>query len=332
MIPSLSLPSTSSNGERCPPFDILVVGRPSCDLVFTGLPSWPLIGRETYAQDLLVTGGGSLNVVVAMARLGLRVGMVGTVGNDRWSRIGLEAMAEEGVSAALIQVLDQPLPSVSVCMALGGDRGFLTYDGPGGELAAVCVAHARAVTRREWATYLQCCLNPDLPDYADAARERGMTVVVDCGWDEPWLTSRDIRALMPLAGLVFANEPEARAITGETDTCAALRRLGELVPFVVVKRGPEGASALVAGREYHAPTEPVEVVDATGAGDCFNAGFLYGLCRGRPVGECLRLGNICGGMGVQVPGGYTGAPTEAALITRAAQHGIALAPMGELVP
>jgi sugar/nucleoside kinase (ribokinase family) len=56
---------------------------------------------------------------------------------------------------------------------------------------------------------------------------------------------------------------------------------------------------------------------ATGAGDCFNAGFLYGLLHERPIGECLRYGNICGGLSVAVSGGFAGAPTEAELLARA---------------
>ena len=304
------------------PFDVLVVGRPSCDLVFTGMPTWPTIGRETFAADLTVAAGGSFNVVAALHRLGLRAVMVGVAGDDPWSRFSLNAMRTEGVTTDLVLVLDQPLPSVSVCMAHAGDRGFLTYEAPVASVWDALHDHSLNVLAREDAAYLQCWLTPDLPDFAAAARTRGMRVVVDCGWDESWLTSDEIRLLLPLADLVFMNEPEACAIAGMPDPLAALRWLGRIHPFVVVKRGAEGASALVDGRELHAPTEPVEVVDATGAGDCFNAGFLYGLRRGHEVDTCLALGNICGGLSVTVPGGYAGAPTEAVLLAHAERAGL----------
>lgn len=298
-------------------YDVLVIGRPQVDLVFTGLPKWPAIGQETFAKDLLVTVGGTFNVVAALHRLGLRVGMVGTVGSDEWSRICLDTMEAEGVSTELMAVLDRPLPSLSVCMTHGGDRGFLTYDVPYPETGDSCAVNVLLAVEREEARFLLCYLSSSVPAYAPIARRRGMTVVADCGWDEAWLTSTEIQTLMPLTDILFANEPEACAITGEGDAVTALRALGRSVPFVVVKRGACGASALVEEREYHAPTEPVEVIDATGAGDCFNAGFLYGLHTGRSIEECLRFGNVCGGLSVAVPGGYAGAPTEVDLLARA---------------
>jgi sugar/nucleoside kinase (ribokinase family) len=297
-------------------YDVLVVGRPSFDLIFTGVPSWPAVGKEVFATNLTTSAGGTFNVVAALHRLGVRVGMVGSVGNDVWSRQAHAAMQAEGVGTELIQVLDYPLPALSICVSHEGDRGFLTHEFVDPEIGDHCAAHVLDVLHRESARFLQACLNPDLAAFAHLARDRGMRVIVDCGWDEPWLTSRQIRTLMPLADIVFANEPEACAIAGVEDPDMALRRLGEIVPFVVVKRGASGASAMVDDCEYHVPTLPVEVVDATGAGDCFNAGFLYGLIHGRSIDDCLLFGNICGGMVVAVPGGHAGAPTEAELIAR----------------
>lgn len=298
-------------------YDILVIGRPQCDLVFTGLPQWPCCGQEIYARDLLVTVGGTFNVVAALNRLGIRVGMVGNVGNDEWSGLCLKAMREEGVATDLMAVLDRPLPSLSVCMTHDGDRGFLTYDVPYPAPGLACAANVIGAVEHEEADFLLCYLSSSVDAYAPIARRRGMTVVADCGWDEKWLTSDELKTLFPLTDILFANEPEACAITGESDPVKALHALGRAVPFVVVKRGAAGASALVEGREFHAPTEPVEVVDATGAGDCFNAGFLYGLHQDHSIEDCLRLGNICGGLAVAVPGGYAGAPTESQLLARA---------------
>lgn len=297
-----------------PNYDVLVVGRPSWDLVFTKMPDWPMLGREVFAQGLTVSPGGTFNGVAALARLGVRVGLIGSVGNDEWSQLSLQAMTAEGVSTELIAVLDQAMPAVSVCMTYGGDRGFLTYEPTNPELSGRCVAYALKALQGQRARFLQCCLNPDLAAYAKAVHGTDTRVIVDCGWDEPWLTGPEIRTLMPLADIVFMNEPEASAISGRDDVDDALDVLARIVDFVVVKRGEDGASAIVNGSRFDAPAVPAVVVDATGAGDCFNAGFLYGLLQGRSISSCLRLANICGASAVGEPGGYAGAPTEAELL------------------
>jgi sugar/nucleoside kinase (ribokinase family) len=296
-------------------YDVLVVGRPTWDLVFTGLPNWPVIGQEVFAANLTVSPGGTFNGVAALARLGVAVGMIGTVGDDEWSALGLQAMRAEGVSTEHIAILDQPMPAVSVCMTYGGDRGFLTYEPSDPALNGRCVTHALEMLRTLDASYIQCCLNTDLAAYARVAHERDVKTVVDCGWDEPWLTSREIRTLMPRADIVFMNQLEALTITGESDIERALVSLGTLAGFVVVKRSEQGSSAVVDGQVFHVPGITAHVVDATGAGDCFNAGFLYGLLQDRPIEECLRYGNICGAQAVTKPGGFAGAPTRDDLLT-----------------
>lgn len=297
-------------------YDVLVVGRPTWDLVFTGLPTWPVVGQETFATGLTVSPGGTFNGVAALARLGVSVSMIGSVGNDEWSALGLRAMQDEGVSAEHIAVLNRPMPAVSVCMTHDDDRGFLTYEPTDPALSGQCVRHALGKLRTLDAKYIQCCLNTDLAAYQKVAHERGIKTVVDCGWDEPWLTSEEIRVLMPKADIVFMNQLEALTMTGESNIEQAMERLGEIATFVVVKRSEMGSCAVVDGQVSCAPGIPTDVVDATGAGDCYNAGFLYGLMRGRPIQECLLYGNICGSMAVRMPGGFSGAPTQDELLDR----------------
>jgi sugar/nucleoside kinase (ribokinase family) len=105
------------------------------------------------------------------------------------------------------------------------------------------------------------------------------------------------------------NAIEARQLTGAATTEAALRVLGGVCPLVVVKDGPRGAYALEHGRALHASALPVKVVDTTGAGDAFTAGFIRAWLDGRPTEECLCWGNICGGLSTTAVGGTAAAPT-----------------------
>jgi sugar/nucleoside kinase (ribokinase family) len=110
---------------------------------------------------------------------------------------------------------------------------------------------------------------------------------------------------------IFApNASEALQLTGAATVEEALARLAELTPLVIVKRGSEGAIAQAGGRVARAPGIAVDVFDTTGAGDCFNAGFLYGQLHGLPLEASLRCGNICGGLSTTARGGAA-APSAA---------------------
>jgi sugar/nucleoside kinase (ribokinase family) len=103
--------------------------------------------------------------------------------------------------------------------------------------------------------------------------------------------------------LFLPNALEARRMTGMADLMAAIRTLAKLCPLVVVKDGPAGAYACAGAEILHAPAIPVTPVDTTGAGDCFNAGFIKAWLDGRPLIECLRWGNIVGGLSTLARGG-----------------------------
>ena len=309
-------------------YDTVVVGRPTCDLIFTGLPEWPQPGRESYASGLTIAAGGAFNVAAATSRLGLRVAFVGLLGSDTWSRFVLEQFAAEGVSTEYIRVLDRALPSVSVALNVDEDRGFVTHEAEAEALEATMAEQVVSALAAIDARHVHVHLAPWLARVAEAARSAGMSLSADAwGW-EPWLRSPAIGDVLHLADLLLVNEAEALCLTGADDARSAAALLNETAPHVVVKRGPQGALAAIDGRFYEATTDCLAVLDATGAGDCFNAGYLYGWRRGLSPKACLVLGNLCGGCGVRAVGGYQGSPTEAELIALAAALGVALEPLG----
>ena len=117
-------------------------------------------------------------------------------------------------------------------------------------------------------------------------------------------------------------------MAGVDDLHQALGRLASACPCVVVKRGALGAAATSAGQVVERPAEPAEVVDTTGAGDCFNAGFLVGWLAGLPLADALTLANFCGARAVEAFGGYRGCPRADELGAFAASRGITLSASG----
>jgi sugar/nucleoside kinase (ribokinase family) len=106
----------------------------------------------------------------------------------------------------------------------------------------------------------------------------------------------DFRALIEAGeiDILFANEHELASLTGKDDFHAGIAALAGKVPTLVVTRSEKGAHAVSGGEHAHVAAEPVaKVVDTTGAGDLFAAGFLFGHVRGLALAQCLRLGAIC---------------------------------------
>lgn len=309
-------------------YDVLVVGRPTCDVIFTGLSNWPEPGRENYASGLKVSAGGAFNFSAAASRLGLSVAFGGLIGNDMWSRFVREQFAGEGVSTEFLHVIDRPLPAVSVALNVDEDRGFITHEAEAEECDCQLTEHVVQMISKVDARHVHIHLVPWLERVAEAAAARGMSLSVDAwGW-EPWLKSDGIWKLACLSDVLLMNDAEAMIMTGATNPRGALEQLRELCKCVVIKEGARGAVAVVDGDVVHSSTEPVRVVDATGAGDCFNAGFVYGLLHDLPGAASLALGNLCGGLAVQAVGGYAGCPTEQGLLEAAQARGVDLADRG----
>jgi sugar/nucleoside kinase (ribokinase family) len=305
-------------------FDLLAVGRPSVDLIFSGLSDWPRLGLDVDAAGLGACAGTSFNTPAAAHRLGLRVGYIALVGNDSWSQVVLREFEAEGLPTDFLRIADHPLPFVSVALNQDHDRGFVTFYEAAPEDDADLARHALEVLSTVRARHFHAYAGEEPSDLIAVARERGMTVSLDA-WGGPfWEAPATLSELVSGADILLANEAEALAMTGVRDLHEAIRQLSALCRCVAVKRGSRGAMAVMGSEFVEAAPEPADVLDATGAGDCFNAGFLYGWLAGRSLTDCLVLGNICGACAVQAYGGYRGCPSRHELARIAATRGISL--------
>ena len=135
-------------------------------------------------------------------------------------------------------------------------------------------------------------------------RAKRMKLIMDGNsGDAVVLSNPAVRKAVKSVDVFLPNAAEARRMAGCADTASAMRELAALCPVVVVKDGAAGAHAIADGQIYHEPAIPVTPVDTTGAGDCFNAGFIKAWLDGRPIPECLRWGNVVGGLSTTALGG-----------------------------
>jgi sugar/nucleoside kinase (ribokinase family) len=294
-------------------YDVVAVGDLNADLILSGDVT-PLFGQvEKVIDDATLTMGGSTSIFACgAARLGLRVAFVGKVGRDPLGDFLLDTLAARGVDIGGVRRDAQVKTGLTTVLSRGVDRAMLTYLGTLGTLAAAdvdwrIVAQARHLHLGCY--YMLDALRPDAPRLFAEAQTRGLTVSLDTNYDPTEQWAGGIDAALAHVDIFLPNETEAKAIGRGATWQAGLAHLATRVPVVAVKRGGEGATVQRGDAVIAAPPLPVTVVDTTGAGDSFNAGFVYGHLAGWPLARTLSFAVACGSASTRAAGGIESQPT-----------------------
>lgn len=282
--------SVSPNGPRRP--RLLTIGDLTLDIVVrqsTAIES----GTDVPAQISFRAGGSAANTARAFARLGGAATFVGAVGNDALGSALERALRSEGVTARLARNKGRTARLV-VSLAANGERSFLTDRGTADSLRwqPTLPALLKSTDALHLPAYsllkkplAETCLRA-----ARAARKAGAWVSVDLASRRPLLAGGSVAARATIAAVaadvLFANRGEAAALVGPRN----LRQLLELAPIVVIKAGAAGCTVYWGEVEMEIAARPFKATDTTGAGDGFDAGFLFSLIStGRALGELRRL-------------------------------------------
>ncbi|GAB4445178.1 MAG: hypothetical protein Kow00120_15110 [Anaerolineae bacterium] len=301
-------------------YDMLVIGDLNVDLNLIGDDVVPEFGQgEKLVDDASLNLGGSSAIFACQAaRLGLRVAFAGVVGDDVFGRFLIDTLRDRGIETGHVRVRPSVKTGITVHLVRAGDRAMLTYQGT---LALLDAAHvsrkALAETRHvhSGSFYMLPRLRPGLPSVFEDAQRLGATTSLDTNFDPSGAWAGGITEVLAHTDVFLPNEQElthiARAADagGGGDIDAALAWAAARVPTVALKLGAEGAAARAGGETVRCAARPVEVVDTTGAGDSFDAGFLYGFLNGWPLEAALRLGCACGALSATGPGGIAAQPT-----------------------
>jgi sugar/nucleoside kinase (ribokinase family) len=299
------------NSERR--VDVLVVGDLFLDLVMSGFESWPNPGEESFATEFhKEVGGGAAITACGLARLGFGTFVLGVVGKSDGAWM-VDELRSRDVDVSVIRVSDTEPTAFTVSVSTAQDRALFTYGGANREFAAaletlVGLAKKKGVRH----VHLAHAVKPAQAETLfREIHEVGCSLSLDVGWHPNWLSDAQAIAALRLVDVFFPNEREAAVSTKETNPrrmLEAFQRMG--LRQVALKLGSEGAGLLSNGEIIVQPSGPVEVVDTTGAGDCFDAGFLYAWLHGMEPRQCLRAAAACGEMSVRVMGGIAGAPSR----------------------
>ena len=291
-----------------PRFDVTIAGELNLDLILYGVPEELPRERELLAGDMMLTLGGSSSIVAHnLAALGSRVGFVTKIGDDPFGQMALDRLAASGVEVSrVLRVSEGVKTGLTVILQRPAWRNMVTYAGTISELRVEDLDLPYLADSRHFhlcSYYLQRALQPGVADLFKQLKAAGLTISLDTNDDPDDLWQGGLTDALRYVDVLLPNEREARKIAGVDDLDAAVARLAELVPLVVVKVGHKGAMAQRGSERITSPPVKVNAVDAVGAGDSFDAGFLSQYVRGSDLETCLTTGNLAGALSTTRAGG-----------------------------
>ncbi len=248
-----------------------------------------------------ISGGSAANTLAGAAALGARCAFVGQVADDQLGAVFAHDIRAHGVRFDTpARAGDPPTGRCLILVTPCGERTMNTLLGASHYLPPESLDHE--LIGNASILYLEGYLwDPEQPRAVmrraiDIARAAGRKVALTLSVN--FIIERhrtDLQGLIDarLVDILFVNEEELMCLTQEDDRERAIEQVAAKVPLLVVTMGADGAIAVQDSQRFSVAAEPVDrVVDTTGAGDLFAAGFLAGISRGRPVADCLRMGAI----------------------------------------
>lgn len=301
--------------------DLLVVGDLNPDIVLRGdvVPRFGQAEQRLEAADVVLAGSGGI-VAAGAARLGLRTSIVATIGRDPFGDLVAAELDARRVDRSLVTRVTTRGTGSSVILSAGDDRAILTFPGAL-ELEDAALVTDEVLRRTRHLHLAGFFLLPRMAaaagDLLRRAHTVGCTTSLDTNWDpsQRWAGVLD---LLPDVDVFLPNENELLAVSAQSDPESAVVALRRHAPDVVVvaKRGAHGAQAWVPGQPtVRAAGIPVDVVDTTGAGDSFDAGFLSAWIGGLETAVALRWGCVAGGLSTRAAGGTASQATRAEIVS-----------------
>jgi sugar/nucleoside kinase (ribokinase family) len=293
-------------------FDLLVAGEINPDLILTGdvVPEFGQVEKLVDSATLTI-GSSSAIFACGAARLGLKVAFIGMCGDDVFGRFMLDEMQKRNVDVTNVIIRADAQTGLSVILNNNADRAILTHIGLIADLQASDISDSllRQIRHLHVASYfLQTKLQPELPMLFQRAHSLGLTTSLDTNYDPSgkWVGFDE---LLSATDVFFPNKTEALSITHADDIESASKNLADKSELVAIKLGADGGLACKGKEITQSSSISVNVIDTVGAGDSFDAGFLYAYLNDWTLEKSLRLACVCGAISTQKAGGTDGQPT-----------------------
>ena len=280
-------------------FDVVCIGNATLDVFIEieaekteGCIILPCGSKQEVKGIHYATGGGATNTAVSFSRMGLNTAILAAVGKDDSGHSLVHELRKEGVNTDLITKLPRFKTAYSaIVTGRGFDRIIFTYGGATTHLESEGQIKWHLLKKTKWFYVSSFHSKPSLMKKIFAFAEKNrMKVAWNPGKSELKHGLEKLKPMLKKTDILFLNEEEAEFLTGESAVNESIEKLQKQVPLVVITRGKNGSISFDGKKHYVEGTHKVEVVDSTGAGDAFNAGFLTATLWGKEIQKALVLG------------------------------------------
>ncbi len=294
------------------PWDVVVVGDLFIDEVLSEFQSLPKLGEESFARQFRrEIGGGAAITACGLARLGLKVAVLGVVGKEDGMWL-IKRFIEHGVDATAVEHHPDEPTGLTVSVSTREDRAYFTYYGANVVLQRL-LAEPASRKLMAGARHVHFACAPERVVGGSlflSLHRKKCRISIDVGWHPSWLTDPRNSEMLQECDIFLPNEREAELMTRESEPHKMLRALRDRkLRAVGLKLGGKGAALLWNRTDLICDPYPVMNLDTTGAGDSFDAGFIYAWLKDEPPQRCLEIANICGALSTRALGGIASFPT-----------------------
>lgn len=289
-------------------FDVIVVGELNVDLILNSIDSFPEMGKEKIAKNMTLTLGSSSAIFASnLSALGAKVAFVGMIGNDAFGNLVAESLSAKKVNTDYLIKSDKWNTGATIVLNYSEDRAMVTYPGAMEQMSIkdISVEAISSAKHLHFSSYfLQPGMQKDIAELFRMAKEKGLTTSLDIQWDPNEKWDFNYAEVLPYVDVFLPNEQEALLLTNEKELDDAIKKLTSYAKYLAVKLGSKGSIVAVNGKNIFKKSFLNEnVVDAIGAGDSFNAGFIFKFIQGCDIEECQIFGNLIGAINTTAAGG-----------------------------
>jgi len=291
-------------------FDVIVVGELNVDLILNNIDGFPEVGKEKLADQMTLTLGSSSAIFASnLSSLGAKVAFLGKVGQDSFAELVVDSLNKKGVDTSMI-IRDPSLNTgATIVLNYGHDRAMVTHTGAMDHLTIHDI-NSELLKQADHlhfsSYYLQPGIKKDIGRLFEMAKQAGLTTSFDMQWDPAEKWDFDYKTVLSYVDVFLPNEQEIIHLSGKKTQETALQEISAYANTVIVKMGSDGS--LCKSGDKTSRMESFlnkNVVDAIGAGDSFNAGFIFKYIKKAPLKECQEFGNLTGAINTTAAGGTT---------------------------